>query len=271
VASEGWRWTQLAGTTELREVALRRLDLSGAKLDHLRLFDAEVNDCRFDRASCRDWRLWGCTVADSSFARADLSKAVLGPWYKGRGNVYRRVSFAGADLRAVASTGGIYEDCDFSHARIEKTVFGSSSLTRCRFAGTLREVQFYYFDSRFGKPDPNPMEDVDFSDAVLRDVEFRGLDLDRVQLPRTEGHLVIHTYRCVLMTVLAQLEGDDSDFGRGTRAELETRFRWLGPRQEVGLFNVDDMVEANGQEEAGRLIRLLNQAEAQCASGRAAG
>jgi len=270
-AAGSWRWTQLAGLTELRGVGLRALDLSGASLDHLRFFDVDIHDCRLEWTSCRDWRLWGCTVTDTTFIHADLATAVLGSWYNDRGNVYRRVSFARADLRRVLAPDGTFEDCDFSYARIERTRFGSSDLIRCRFAGTLREIQFYARDPHSQKPTPNPMDAVDFSDAVLRDVEFRGLDLDRVQLPRSARHLLIRHYRCVLMTVLAQLEGDDSDFGRGTKAYWGNRLHWAGPHQQVGVFNVDDAIEANGQEEADRLVRLLSQAEEQCAAGAAAG
>jgi len=41
---------------------------------------------------------------------------------------------------------------------------------------------FYDHGFKTGKPDPNPMDDVDFSEAELRMVEFRGLNLDRVPL-----------------------------------------------------------------------------------------
>ena len=54
---------------ELRRARWEKLDLSHAKLPSLRFFESEILDCRFDEASCRDWRLWVSEVSDSSFGQ----------------------------------------------------------------------------------------------------------------------------------------------------------------------------------------------------------
>lgn len=81
-------------------------------------------------------------MTDCSFAGASLRDAAVGIWHNGRCNIGRRVSFAGTDFRVVAPLGAIFEDCDFSEARLAKVRFERCAITRCRFAGLLKEVVF---------------------------------------------------------------------------------------------------------------------------------
>src|SRR5205807_9649259 len=136
----------------------------------------KITHCRFDQADCTRCRLRATDVIDCTFKGAILQRAALGPWHDGRGNLYQSVSFAHADLRDFVSTTGTFVDCDFSYARIAKNDFESSSFIRCKFAGELREVIFWDHGFKTGKPNPNPMEDVDFSEAKLHWVEFRRLN-----------------------------------------------------------------------------------------------
>ena len=66
----------------------------------------------------------------------------------------------------------------FEGTRLDGVDFQSSSFIRCRFAGELREVIFWDRGFETGKPDANPMDEVDFRDATLPWVEFRHLNLD---------------------------------------------------------------------------------------------
>jgi hypothetical protein len=134
----GLVFAELAGLVEVVGVTWRSLDLSGANLEHLRVKDARVEDCRLDQAGCLGLRIWRSAIADSTFIKADLRHTGLGAWSEGRGNVYSRVDFSGADFRGRATSAAVYQDCDFSRARLDKVDFESSSLIRCRFAGVLR-------------------------------------------------------------------------------------------------------------------------------------
>jgi uncharacterized protein YjbI with pentapeptide repeats len=173
----------LSGLTELKNVSLTDLDLSGAHLDELRLLGGSIRNCRFEQASCRGWRLWAVTTHDTSFHLADLRDAVLGGALGGREDTWHRVTFSRADMRGIVSAAATYVDCDFSHARLDNVDFDASVFVKCIFAGRLSDVIF----NRNGRsandrarPVTNEMVDVDFSGAELHYVEFRGLDLDRV-------------------------------------------------------------------------------------------
>jgi uncharacterized protein YjbI with pentapeptide repeats len=256
---DGWFVEELSESLVIRRASLVGLDMSGAQLESLRMFGSTVSDCVFDAARCQDWRLWGCQLRDSRFMGTDLRRSALGPWQDGRGNVYERVSFARADLRRFSCTAATFVDCDFANARLEKIDFQSSSFIRARFAGELREVIFWDHGFETGKPDPNPMRDVDFTHALFRDVEFRRLNLDSVRFPESENHLIVHNYRCVIERALDQLRKNDSLIGRLLRASLELRAKWIGPYQDVGVFALADFDEPGEAELATALLSRLDR------------
>jgi len=264
---KGWLVQELGGLVAFQRVQLTNLDMGGGRLNDLRFFHTTITNCRFDGAKCQDWRMWAVDVADSTFVKADLRKAVLGAWYQGRGDVFRKVDFSGANLGSIVCPAATFIDCDFGDAHVTKVDFQSSGFIRCRFAGLMREVMFYDHGFKTGKPDPNPMEDVDFSDAELRMVEFRRLNLDRVQFPTNSDHLVLSHYRCVLERGLRELQGNSER--AGLRAILEHRLKWAGPHQERGVFNRRDYVEMGDEEEAEFAFRLLQQLESECGRNRA--
>lgn len=259
-----WALNRLSGYLEFNNVELEGVDFSGSKLEHIRFFNSRIVNCRFDDADCRSWRVKGTDVKHVSFVRSNLRDAVLGAWYEGRGSRYEFVNFSRADMRGLLSSTAAYLDCDFSYARLDKIDFQSSSFIRCRFSGELREVIFYSktFDTK--KPEPNPMEDVDFSDAKLRWVEFRRLNLDRVRFPEDHDHLVVKNYRCVLQRALEAASREKALESRGVIVVLKHRLKWVGPEQKIGVFNRLDFREAGGAEEENFAVDLLRRAERDC-------
>lgn len=260
-----WALHDLKGFLEFRKVHFDGMDFSDSRLEYLHFFNSRINNCRFDRADCKSWNVKASDITGTSFVRADLRDAGLGLWHEGRGNVYRFVDFSQADMRDSISTSADYIDCDFSYARLDKVEFDSSGFIRCRFAGEVREVIFYDRGFKSPKPNPNPMEDVDFSKAQLRWCAFRRLNLDRVLLPRDRHHLIVRNYRCVLEKAIAELEDHQSLTGRGLKRVLENDLKWIGPQQEIGVFNDLDFLEAWGPEGQQFATELLRRAEDECA------
>ncbi len=259
---------ELGGLVQFKGTTLESVDMSEGLLESFRFFGARVVDCRFERAKCRDWRLWETDVIDTSFAGANLRGSMLGAWTdeNRRGNVYRNVDFTRADLRDSGPREARFEDCDLSHARLDWLEF-DGELVRCRFAGELVETIFYR-DSTDGHSRPNPMEDVDFCDAELRWVEFRGLDLDRVKLPTGPDDLIVNNYRCVLERALEEFERGEHDEVRGFRTLLAHRLQWAGKKQAVGVVNRKDLVESEGEQGAEHIVEMLQRLETDCAGRR---
>ncbi len=263
----GWFAEELGGLVTFRHARLEDLDLSGAQLQSFRFHDSQITGCLFEGANCQDWRLWGSEVTGCGFAKADLRQAAVGTWHEGRRNAWRRVDFSNADFRVISVSAALYEDCDFSAAKLAKVKFGQCALTRCRFSGVLRET---VFDGRelTGLPAPPPPEDVDFADAIFDQVEFMGFDLSRVILPRDPDVRLIRRYRCVAERVLSAVQQDSSLPARVIRAEFAHRLRMMrGPGEESNVFNRRDYLAAGGDELADLADRLVSQAEAACLKG----
>lgn len=260
-----WALHEVRGRLEFRNVQFEDLDFTGSALKHAQFFNSRIKGCRFDHADCEGLGVRATDVTETSFVGANLRDAVLGPWYKDRGNKYKFVDFSSADMRGLISTTAAYSDCNFSEARLDKVDFQSSSFIRCRFAGEMREVLFYSKTFNSKKKDPNPMEDVDFTQAKLHWVEFRGLNLDRVRFPQDDDHILIKNYRCVLGRALNALRDHQSQYAGRLRAILELEQKWLGPMQEVGLVRRLDFRERWGKEGEEFAVELMRDAERKCA------
>jgi hypothetical protein len=231
-------------------VGLRGVDLSGAKLGNLRLVDSVVENCVFDRADCQYWHLRGSSVNDCSFVGADLRYATLGEWFDGKGNTYRRVRFVSTRFLRSSTRAATYEDCDFSNAELDRVNFWQSSLIRCTFAGPVRDV---VFDGRMlgeGKPDGNPMDHVDFSDAALDGCEFRGLRLDSVKLPADPA-----LFRIRDVAVIARAEAALARAGNDPQAALVAIV--LGHARETLATGGDALINARDAGPAGEVVAAL--------------
>jgi uncharacterized protein YjbI with pentapeptide repeats len=262
--SQGWFVEVLGDLVVFRGARLEGLDLSGAQLQSLRFFGSLIADCRLERANCKDWRLWDTEVRDSSFVRANLRDAAVGTWHEGRRNKWRRVDFSRADFRVGTCWEAVYEDCDFSDAKIKGINFSQCAFTRCRFAGAIREVLFDGRDLSPERPAPPQMSKVDFRSAVFRDVDFRGFDMKDVTLPDDPDVRLLRRARCVARRGIQMLDGDDRISARMLRADLENRLRGPGGDQEASVFNRRDYEQSGGTDLVALAEDILGRAESAC-------
>lgn len=259
-----WNIHRLKDHLELRNVQFEGMDFSDSHLEFMRFFRSRIIDCRFDRANCRNWGVRATDITRTSFAGANLRDGALGPWHEGRGNQYQFVSFCHADMRGILSSTATFASCDFSHARLDKVDFQSSSFIRCRFAGEVRGVLFYDLAYKSPKSDPNPMDDIDFSGAHLRRVEFRHLNLDRVRFPEDDDHILLKNYGCVLQKAIAAARSSQHPSSKALIAVLQNRLKWIGPKQQIGVFNRLDFRKSGGIEKEEFVLGVLRQAELEC-------
>jgi len=192
--------------------------------------------CLIAHSDLRQIGAWQSDAQDVSLAHADLRDAALGGAIGRTANRYSRVDFTRANLTNAGHSFEEYEDCDFSHARLKEVNFDGARFRRCRFAGVLDSVLFRLHPANTPLPlgpwekrvDPksfaNPMEQVDYSNAELRGVDFDGVDLSTCLFPADGNHLVIPQ----------QLEV--------FRAAREVVAReWAGKEREVAIDLLDAM------------------------------
>ena len=218
-------------------------------------------------------RLWGAEFESCSFDRAILRDSGLGGWMPGGGgNRFARSSFRGADLRDIGCPAATFEDCDFSHARLDKAEFGATRFERCRFAGPLREVIFartavVNTGNGFEPVDlGNQLRDCDFRDAVLFWCDFRQLDLRSVVLPADPDLIIVERYPCVLDRLLPKVDSGRTPGALALRGKLGHDRKWLHPDREVGLFHRAELREGGGDDVLAEAERLLREAESECVS-----
>jgi uncharacterized protein YjbI with pentapeptide repeats len=260
----GWFVEVLGQLITFRGAQLEGLDLSGAQLQSFRFFGSKIADCRLEQANCQDWRLWDTQMTDCDFERANLRDAALGTWLEGRRNSWRRIGFTGADFRVAEPLEAVFEECDFSGAKIAGVQFRQCEFTRCRFAGALKDVLLDGRDLPPDRPGPPQMSEVDFSAAMFRDVEFQGYDLENVTLPADPNVRLVRRARCVAQRAIKILDGADSVSARMLLGVLENRLRGPGDDHEADVFNRRDYLDWGGEELARLADDILQRAEADC-------
>lgn len=247
----------LQGLVEIHGATLRSLDFSGSCIDSLRFFDCSISDCIFDDCSCRDWRMWGTSFEGCSFRGTDLRESALGGVMDGKTNVFRKVDFAKTDLRQTAFVAAEFVGCLFKNCNLTKVNFNGSTFTDCVFEGELREVCFNR--RAFGNESlkPNEMAGVDFSRAVLRMTEFRGLDMENVRFPNDNDHIIVDDYPAALDKLL-QASKSRTDVGsRKLAGALTVRRKWVGSKQRRGVLNRNDLIALAGEERTAELLNLI--------------
>lgn len=196
-----------AGIT-LFNLALKRIDFTGASFEDIQFFDCVISDCVFDLCFWRSILFWGKSkIVDCSFLKsklhaigfneADIDRChfIKTKWIS-RYNYFKMVRFG---------------DCVFE-GPINGLNFGSAILRACKFIGDLHDVTFcgwktyphpqrvvtgtepgqgYWLETPF-ELIPNKMEGVDFSQATMRMTNLHYYCyLHRVILPSLETHCVI--------------------------------------------------------------------------------
>ncbi|MFC4044753.1 pentapeptide repeat-containing protein [Dactylosporangium siamense] len=229
-------------TVQLDGCRLEGLALDAGDLTSFRFVDCTVVGCRFDRALCRDWRIWRTDFTDCSFVGADLRTSSLGAWLEGqaRGNVYDHVRFTRAKMARLGSAAATYIDCDFSDADLTMVNFWQSSLIRCTFAGKVKQVVFNGRLMGEAKPDPNPMLDIDLAQARLEGTEFRWIDLSRTLLPQDPDLVLIENAdMLVRANLLLRARGDVPEAGHA--AEILRHFSSRLGSSGTSLLNLRDV------------------------------
>jgi hypothetical protein len=149
-------------------------------------------------------------------------------------------------------------ECMFVDSKIDRVDFKGVVFEKCRFAGQLREVVFRRHASGGEALPANEMNEVDFRDAELRMVEFRGLDMARVLWPVGVEHVLVYDYIASLRRALAALQRRPDLASRKFCGYLEHTLKWASPTQKCGIFHRADLLRMGGGEgPATELIKLL--------------
>src|SRR5882672_8958715 len=244
VASPRGRVAEATSLVVLRGVTWKGIDFSDAKLGSLRFFDSVIENCRFDLSNCRDWRMWGTRIADTSFRGADLREAALGGIEEGRRNAFVRVDLSKANLRGTVHKSSDMNQCTFDG--ITGVDFQGTVFANCTFVGELNDVLFYRHAFRGEAYPPNEMKGAEFRGTTLRHVGFRGLDMSDVKWPTSSDHLVLTDYVLTLERMQRRLSARTDEMSRRLGVLIAHNLKWAGPNQREGVINIRDWSEVCG-------------------------
>lgn len=237
------------------------LDLTGSSFAHCQLSRIRISGCRFDAADLRAAKLSSCRVEDASFRKARLQGVLFGFRTPVERLSFRRVDFTRADMRGAIHGRASFQDCLFDSANLKKVDFASSRFTRCTFKGLLNDVIFWSEAPQRRVRHPNQLLDCDFSDAVLRYVDFRRLGLESVALPSDERHVVVDHYACVLNGLWTGF-ADSQVEGERLVGRLCGEMVRFAADPGRGVFNLDDLTwngDFPDNEKFADIIRDLDQ------------
>lgn len=248
----------------LNKAVWTALDFQGADLRGIHFSNCNVSNCRFDLANCRDWKVWSSRFDSTSFVGADLRGSALGATRGTSVNSYLSVDFSQANLEDTTYVSADFVDCRYHDSKLTGVDFQGSVFRRCIFSGLLDEVLFYRKAFGGAEHSPNEMEGVDFSNAILRFVEFRGIDMASVKWPSERHHWILEDY-IPSISKLAEVFSARSDFqSRKAASIFNLMLKWAGPGQRRGVIGKLDIEEAGG-------TALVAEVEALLAAIRAGG
>jgi len=162
-------------TVEFRSAQARKIDFSDQAIDNFGAFGTEFDECDFSGVS--------------------FGGGVLGHVPQ---VIYRRCRFKGADLRDCSPLWARFENCDFSHARVDDWQATEAEFVECTFAGRLLGVKFSGRARQDPKAPYRPPRTVnqfarnDFSGAELIDCSFsRGIRVTDNTMPAGPDYVLV--------------------------------------------------------------------------------
>lgn len=214
-----------------RPLILRRLnwesvDLSYADLRGTWWTKCNVKDSLFSRTDFRQVHIEASNFSDCIFSRCDFRDAYLNMSCRSESGSFENVVFHRSNLCRVIFGFPILRNCSFENCKLSTTMFSASRFYNTKFVGPIESAFFN------GKLDPpfgwfekliyarkkysifNPMENVDFSQAELKDVSFlNGIDLRKCEFPKGDNCLLItnpaRTYKIAAELVRNTWNGED--------------------------------------------------------------
>ncbi len=258
-------------STTFTGLTLRSIDFSKANFEKTVWEDCVFENCLFDHTRFVNVRLWGCSIKNSRFESSDIRETLLGG-----GNAQNLGSLENVDFH-----GGKFSQVSFSYPAITgchfrcdlKTVnFHGSRFKDCSFDGVLELVAFrgraipnsneQYMQGR-DIPE-NRMENIDFSNAIFKDVVFEdAVNLTECVWPKDGGIFLVKNAEKVFPAALRIIEsewsGEDHRIASFIIKEYYMREIRCGQTQFV--IKSEYLTKTFGKEYSDKFTSLLKSLE----------
>lgn len=188
-----------SGSLKVKNYCFDHVDFSFAVLDHCELYQCKFQNCEFTGVQGNGMHIYACNFDNCTFERTDFSYSFINKnIYKDAGS-FTNCKFLKAILKECIFTFPKIEDCLFEDCNLYACNFDGSRMKNVKFIGKIDsswfngyskkadKSVFWIFNKINPKELPNPMYNVDFSDAELFYVAFsNGIDLSNCIFPEDQ-------------------------------------------------------------------------------------
>lgn len=220
-------------------------------------------DVVFGEADMQGYRDLGNKYLDCSFVKTDFSGAGIGH----RGSSYNNCLFREVKFRRNGFVRPEFVDCLFDNCKLKSADFNAGSFVRCKFIGKMYDVCFSNgyrlgeeLNKYFGVPRENKMLNVSFAEAELKMICLRnGCDLSTVVLPQKGEYRLYTSHKKRLEALEAKID----EFAPNERKTVRDFFEIYmtgASRQDMYIFNCDEMRQRYGEAVANKMIAVLDHA-----------
>ncbi|WP_276374122.1 pentapeptide repeat-containing protein [Chryseolinea sp. H1M3-3] len=210
----GHSLVQKIGTLKLKSVSLTSVDFSYAELNYSWWEKCQISNCLFEETKAKEIRVIASDFIDCIFKKADLNCSYINENIGSNSGSFKRVQFLETNLKECLFYFPVIEDCVFDNCNLEATNFNGSRFGNCKFIGlvdspwfkgypvNVHKSLFGFFNRINPKDFPNPMKNIDFSEAELIGVSFiNGIDLSKCIFPNDpEKYVVVKNLHYVFST-----------------------------------------------------------------------
>jgi len=239
---------------QLHHAEISAVHFDGCDFGRLRFFSCQLLNCTFQRCKFDNFRMWETILSRCELTDCDLRGASMGGiGESGRRNACRDVHFVRSNFQHLGFANCEFLRCLFFDCKLRHVNFDGSSFQDCVFKGVLKDVSFNQ-RSIPGIP-LNEMQNVDFREAQLRDVEFRRLNLFGVRLPSDEEHLIMS--RDDMLFAITELSQSRKQSDKGLAEFLKGTLPWTVPDGPTFVAHKEDLKDSCGEATLTELVRLL--------------
>ena len=134
--------SRVAGRQEFADATLRRVDLSGARLDFAVWHNCRFEHVVFDNARLQNVRFFGCRFEGCTFYSANLRDASLAPGRNGDETEVVHCAFEKTDFRGASCQNPVLRSTRFTACKLDGFVFDGVLCDNVEIAGGYKELTF---------------------------------------------------------------------------------------------------------------------------------
>jgi uncharacterized protein YjbI with pentapeptide repeats len=273
IASGVYGFVKKTGSLKLRECVLEDVDFSFADISYSSFEKITFKNCVFEETIGKEIRVVASVFEDTLFKKSNFSYSSMNENVGVDSGAFINVRFEQTNLKESFFCFPIIQNCNFDDCNLMAVDFDGSRLNNCRFKGKIDSAWFGGYSLRANKSNfgifnqvdpkryPNPMINVDFSEAVLIGVSFRNkIDISKCIFPKDPNFLLIQDVHYVF-----------------AKAKEEIIEKWDGEDKRIGIHMIDNvyytqayhlqkmtvidkyiLVEQFGEDFAGRFWALIS-------------